>query len=265
GVDPNAHLESKIEQLLEAPIKYTDPLLRGLAPAALNGKGAALCAEMRPVLAKYPFNPQSAQEASLAEVNALFKPGDGAFWKFYDANLAKSLTRTGDPIPGAGVTYTQRFLGFFHRAAAFSNAAYAGGAQNPKIDFSIRAVPSEDIQSLRLNVNGVSADFPAGSAEPHRFSWPGTTPAVSLSGISKAAGSFTRPYDGLWATFRFFADANRAPATGIGVYEWDQKFGLTARTLFIVKLDLNMAGAPPVFQKNYFAGLSCISDIATAR
>jgi len=265
GVDPNAHLESKLEQLLEAPIKYTDPLLRGLAPAALNGKGAALCAEMRPILAKYPFNPQSAQEASLAEVNAIFKPGDGAFWKFYDANLAKSLTRTGDPIPGAGVTYTQRFLGFFHRAAAFSDAAYTGGAQTPKIDFFLRAVPSDDIQSLRLNVNGASADFPAGSAEPHRFSWPGAAPAVSLSGVSKSAGSFTRPYDGLWATFRFFADANRAPATGIGVYEWDQKFGLTARTLFVVKFDVNMAGAPPVFQKNYFAGLSCVAEIATAR
>ena len=111
----------------------------------------------------------------------------------------------------------------------------------------------------------MSADFQAGSAEPHRFSWPGATQTVALSGVSKSAGSFTRPYDGLWAVFRFFADANRAPATGVGVYEWDQKFGLTARTLFIVKFDLNMAGAPPVFQKGYFAGLSCISEIATAR
>jgi type VI secretion system protein ImpL len=265
GVDPNAHLEGKIQQLLEAPIKYTDPLLRGLAPAALNGKGAGLCAEMRPLLMKYPFNPQSAQDASISEINGIFKPGDGALWKFYDENLAKSLTRAGDPIPGGGFTYNQRFLGFFHRAAAFSNSAYAAGAQVPKIDFSLRAVPSDDIQSLRLNVAGVIADFPAGSSEPHRFTWPGATQIVTLSGVSKSTGSFTRPYEGLWAAFRFFADANRAPAGGTGVYEWDQKFGLTARTLFVVKFDLNMTGAPPVFQKGYFAGLSCVSDIATSR
>src|SRR5947209_9332683 len=134
GVDPDAHLEAKLQQLLTAPIEGTDPLLRGLAPGSLNGKGAGLCGEMRPVTAKYPFNPQASQEASLAEVNALFKPGDGAFWKFYDANLSKSLTKTGDPIPGAGFSYTPRFLAFFRRAAAFSNAAYTAGAPEPRID-----------------------------------------------------------------------------------------------------------------------------------
>ncbi len=264
GIDPDAHIEAKIQQLLEAPIKYTDPLLKGLAPAAINGKGAGLCAEMHPLLMKFPFSAQASQEASLAEISAVFKPGDGSLWKFYDANLSKSLTRTGEPIPGGGFTYSARFLSFFRRAAAFSSAAYAAGP-DPKLDFFLRAVPSEDIQSLHLNIDGITADFPSGSSDSHKFSWPGTSPIVSLSGVSKSTGSFTRPYEGLWAVFHFFADANRAPVAGVGVFEWDQKFGLTARTVQVVKLDLSMGSSPAVFQRGYFAGLSCVAEIASAR
>ena len=65
--------------------------------------------------------------------------------------------------------------------------------------------------------------------------------------------------------FRFFADADNAPASGVGVYEWDQKFGLAARTIQVVKLDLNMGTAPPVFAKGYFAGLSCVAEVANSR
>ena len=264
GIDGDGHIEGKIERLLEAPIKYTDPLLKGLAPAAINGKGAGLCAEMRPLLLKFPFNAQASQEASLAEINAIFKPVDGSLWKFYDANLSKSLTRIGEPISGGGFTYSARFLSFFRRAAAFSNAAYAAGP-DPKLEFVLRPVSSEDIQSLRLNIDGTTAEFPAGSSESHKFSWPGTASLVSLSGVSKSTGTFTRPYDGPWAVFHFFADANRAPPSGVGVFEWDQKFGLAARTVQIVKLDLNMGSAPPVFQRGYFAGLSCVADIASPK
>jgi type VI secretion system protein ImpL len=265
GLDTDAHLEVKLQQLLEAPIKSTDGLLRGLAPAALNGKGAGLCAGMRSLWTKFPFNPRAQQEATIAEINGIFKPGDGELWKFYDANLAKSLTRTGDPIPGSGVAFNDRFLAFFRRAAAFSNSAYPNGAQDPRIDFTLRAVPSQDVQNLHVTIDGTQGDFPAGSPEAHKFTWPGTSPGVSLSGVSKTSGNFTRPYEGAWATFHFFGDANRAPASGTGVFEWDQTFGATERVLYVIKFDVSMAGSPPVFARGYFNGLSCVSDIASTK
>lgn len=264
GIDSEGHTEAKIQALLEAPIKNTDALLKSLAPAAINGKGAGLCAEMRPVSLKFPFNLRATDEASLAEINAIFKPGDGSFWKFYEANLSKSLTRTGETIPGGGFAYSPRFLAFFRRAASFSNALY-NDSPDPRLEFTLRSVPSTDIQSLRLNIDGTTADFAGASADAHKFFWPGSAHVVSLSGVSKSTGSFTRPYEGLWAVFRFFADANSAPANGVGVYEWDQKFGLAARTVQVVKLDLNMGATPPVFAKGYFSGLSCVAEVASSK
>ena len=54
GIDAEAHTEAKIQGSLEAPIKNTDVLLKNLAPAAINGKGAGLCAEMRPGFLEVP-------------------------------------------------------------------------------------------------------------------------------------------------------------------------------------------------------------------
>ena len=49
----------------------------------------------RGMMSKYPFNPESQTEASLADVDGILKPGTGSLWKFYDQNLQQSLPKRG--------------------------------------------------------------------------------------------------------------------------------------------------------------------------
>jgi type VI protein secretion system component VasK len=91
----------------------------------LNGKGKTLCSIYRPVLNKFPFNPAATPQATVDDVNALFKKPDGALWKFYDENLQKLLPKQGSQYVAAtvgNVTLTPQFVAFFNQAAAFAEA-----------------------------------------------------------------------------------------------------------------------------------------------
>ena len=131
-IDPDTHIETTTQKLLEDPITYAQGLLRTLGPAELNGKGRDLCGQMRPLLSKYPFSPGSNALASVADISAVFKPQGGLLWQFVDANLQKALTRQGSqfvPNSSGGITVNPAFLAFLNRAAAFSDAAFPGLAR----------------------------------------------------------------------------------------------------------------------------------------
>ena len=76
-IDQEGHIESATQKLLEDPITYAQGLLRNLGPAELNGKGKDLCAQMRPLLNKYPFSPNATPQATVADISAVFKPQGG--------------------------------------------------------------------------------------------------------------------------------------------------------------------------------------------
>ncbi len=77
-------------------------------------------------------------------------------------------------------------------------------------------------------------------------------------------------YDGLWAAFRFFGDADRFQPSGSGyTLQWVPRQGQSAQP---IRLDggkiltlpfyLDLKGAPPIFQKGYLSGFQCVSEIA---
>ena len=103
NIDQETHLEATLQKLLEDPITNAEALLRGLGPAELNGKGKGLCAQFSTVTNKYPFNTAATAEASIAEVNSLLKPGEGALWAFYEANLKQALVKQGGQYVATGL------------------------------------------------------------------------------------------------------------------------------------------------------------------
>jgi len=136
-------MDAMTQKLMEDPITYVEGLLRTLGPAELNGKGKSLCAQWRALMSKYPFNPSSTVQASLQEMNALLRKPDGSLWSFYDGSLQKLLPRQGPQFvaaPGGGITLNPAFVGFFNRAAAFAEAAYQQGAQDPRFAYTLRPV-----------------------------------------------------------------------------------------------------------------------------
>ena len=125
-------------------------------------------------------------------------------WQFYDANLQKVLVRQGSqfaPNPSAGMHDQLRaFLGFLSRAAAFSDAAYASGAADPHLSYTVKLLPSQDTDAFKIQVDGQAGDFTAGGAGK-AFIWPGPGPhglqyTITLKGGSNVA--FTGG-EGLWA------------------------------------------------------------------
>jgi hypothetical protein len=74
--------------------------------------------------------------------------------------------------------------------------------------------------------------------------------------------------DGLWAVFQFFEEAERwVPSGGAYDLEWTVRAGKKAMTLpsgkpLTVRFELNMSGAPPVFEKGYLSRLGCVADVA---
>jgi len=73
----------------------------------------------------------------------------------------------------------------------------------------------------------------------------------------------------LWAVFRFFGDADQFQATG-GTYtlQWVPRQGQSSQPMRIegkiisLPFQLDLKGAPPIFQKGYLAGFQCVADVA---
>jgi type VI secretion system protein ImpL len=267
GIDPMA---ATVQKLIEDPIAYVEPLVKGLGAAALNKGGKDLCTDLRGLMAKYPFNATSAKEATLDDVNGIFKPADGSLWKFYEQNLQQLMPKQGStyvPKPGGSPTLLPGFVSFFNRMAAFSNALYSGGP-DPHFTYSLKAVPSEGIQSVTLNIDGQAVTYSGGNATPKQFTWPSAQPGVRATAKFGGSTDITwATYPGLWSVFRFFGKAEHPVGPGASTLEWvirigDQPAQLPNGKPLTVRFDLDMGASPPVFQRGYLSGLSCVADVA---
>jgi type VI secretion system protein ImpL len=272
-IDPEAHVEATVQKLMEDPITNVEALLRNIGPAELNGKGRGLCAAFRGLMGKYPFNPNASAQATVAEVNAVFRKPDGALWAFHAANLQKLLPQQGTQFvaaPAGGVNLNPAFVRFFNQAAALSNVLYAGGSQDPRINYSLKPMPSEGIQNMGVQLDGQSLSYRGGDAPPKAFTWQGggtheARATVKFGGGPDLAWSSN---DGLWAVFQFFGKAEQwRPSGNANILEWVIRIGRDPVTLpggkpLTVRFELNMGGAPELFQKGYFSRMACVADVA---
>jgi type VI secretion system protein ImpL len=190
---------------------------------------------------------------------------------FYEANLQRLLPKTGAQyvaVPNGGMNLGTAFVNYFNRAASLSDAFYAGGSQDPHISYTLKPVASEGIQDLTLRLDGHTLTASKSTAaEP--FAWPGTTVREAKASI-KFGGTDLGwiNNEGVWAVYQFFEEAERwQPAGSSYQLEWIVRVGKNAMTLpsgkpLTVRFELNMNGAPPVFQKNFLSQLGCVSDVA---
>lgn len=272
--DPEGQVDVKTRTLMEDPITHLEALLRGLGPAELRARAQAFCSEFRQLMARYPFDPKAAVQATLEDFNRIFRPGDGALWRFYQENLPNLIVKEGVQWvakPGATMTVTPAFLAFFNRAAAFSEAVYKGG-QQPQLAYALRSNLAGQNQSIELTVDGQTLTNGPGKTVTQQFTWPGKQPGGVRLTVRFGGEPFQWPrYDGLWAVFDFFADGEEKAQVAGSVYtlEWTLRTGAAGRQVTTatgqpvsVRFDLDMLGAPPVFRKGYFSGWNCVVEVA---
>lgn len=272
GSDPNGDLHDSVRKLIEAPITYADALLGRLGPQELNAKGKGLCTDIHPLFTKYPFNPKSQVNATLEDVNTVFRPQQGILWVFYDQNLKKLLPKRGSeyaPDPANSMNITRGFVIFFNNMAAFSSAIYASGPE-PKLAFAMRPILTADIESAKFSLNGQAVDYAGQNNASKQFAWPGDASGVKL--VLKEGGT-DYPYStwsGLWGVFNFFQEADSSTETSAGgIYEWHLRSGTIGRAVtgskgqpIISKFEVDMGSAPHVFRKGFFSQMGCVPEIA---
>ncbi|HBY61863.1 MAG TPA: hypothetical protein DEH78_18745 [Solibacterales bacterium] len=262
--DPEGQVSANIQKLLEEPITSAEALLKGLGPAELNGKAKGLCAQFGAVTSKFPFNPKAAPEASLEEVAALLKPKTGALWQFYDTTLVKLLAKNGadyTAVPGE-ITLTPGFVNFFNQAAKFSDALYPAGANDPKFAYTLRFVQSDQVSAANLTIDGQNARLTGGQA--FKYTWPGARSMLLSLKLQGGTDIDVQTRDGLWAVFRFFADADQFTRSGAAyTLEFMARTGREGRPMMVggkplvYRFNLDTGGAPPIFNKDWLAAFRC--------
>ncbi len=268
-IDPEAHLEAITTRLLEAPIEFADALTRGMGAGEINAKARQFCATFAGLANKFPFNPTATAEASLQEINAIFRPGEGKLWSLYGESLQDLFQKQGTQYTAksaGGIPLAPAFVAFFNQAARFSEALYPGGVKDPGLRFTLTPQASDQISDMTVTIDGQTTRG-LGQGAPRQYIWPGGgTRNVRISAKLSGGSDFEfQNRDGLWSLFRFFADADRWSPAGNGyLLEWVVRQGREGRPVMVGGKELvyrfvvNMGAAAPVFQKEFLNGLRCV-------
>lgn len=259
--DSEAKMDTVVQRLLEAPITYADGLLGGLGKAEMSAKGKGLCDQFRGVASKFPFSPKAQAEVTLQELAALLKPGEGVLWQFYDANLKTALPKPAYiENTSAGPPLNPRFIEFFKSAAAFAEAIYRDGP-DPKIPYRVTPLKSDNIEDLAMTLDGQVFNAPSGGGAARLFTWIGS---ANHNASLSAKGVPPSTYQGLWAPFRLFSDAEKFEAAGSGYnMEWYLRLSFARNTAGsnAARFNLDM-GSIPIFFRGNFAGMQCVTQVA---
>ncbi len=272
GFNFNPDPEKLALNLLLQPIANVEAKLHGAGADDLNAAGRDLCGKFHAVFSKYPFNLSGKQDAGVAEVNGLLHPPDGALWQFYNDSLKKLLPKQGNqyvPAQGTSVTLSARFVKFFQQAAAVSDFLYAGGSPDPHFSYSLKPVASDGIQRIGIEIDGQSLEWAGGAPVAKQFTWQASG-SHGAKGAYTAEGATFSENSGIWAVFRLFGDAdqNEPSPGGNEIFDWIIRTGKGGKPSMVngkpltVRLEVDMKGAPHLFEKDYFSRMGCVAEVA---
>jgi type VI secretion system protein ImpL len=266
-VDKEGAVDSTTETLLEDPIKHVQALIAGVPKDAANSGARAFCGQVHALMAKYPFQPASSTEATLQDISDMFKPNDGALWKFYQDTMQKYLVRQGSDYAAkpASPSATPAFVSFFNRAAGVSAALFPANAQQPQLSFSVRVNPTEDVQEVTLTLGSQTLHTKGSESAPQSFTWPSSPLEAKLRVKFTGGSEFDFPGSmGQWAVFHFFSHFEHWQTSGSSsTMDWTLRAGADPVIVpksgrpATVSLILDTAGAPDILKPGYFSGLTC--------
>lgn len=111
---------------------------------------------------------------------------------------------------------TPEFLDWFNRLANISAALYPAGSARPHIPYTVQALSSEGVQSVRINVGG-TAIASSGHAVPIAWPPPPDGAYVDLQLVTNGVSIPFGRYEGQWAIFRMMQDGEPQSA-GSNIY-----------------------------------------------
>jgi len=250
--DPTRGIDKTSLNLLEAPIESAKALA-SKAPATAAGGGAkTFCAQIAPVMAKFPFNPQSTTEATPDEVAQVFAPGSGAFSQFYNNTLKQLVVPQGAqfvPAPGSTVPINPSFLDFLNRAQRISSALFSSGNQ-PSLDFALTEVKSPGASDAVLTIDSQQITAAGQRMQFHWVSRPDGKTSLTSQGNSSA------PPGGAWSVFHLGFAATHIPPNLL-----KYNLQLNNQTNGVVLFDASGPGAT-LLDPQFMKGFQCVANVA---
>jgi type VI protein secretion system component VasK len=261
--DQEAQIDRRSLELLLQPIKNLD----GQVASDLKGSGQSFCdAFNKATLRKFPFDPLAKDEAKLDELQALLAPKTGQLWVYYEKSLKTVLncsngqcTATGTPQVNAG------FPVFIGNLMKFSLAIYGESGAEMNYQYSLTPQKSDLVDEFDVTINAAQSKLKGGTQ--HSFVWPGPGSRnfeLDLKLVGGGLPQQAKTYDGNWAVFRFFADADKT--TG-NVFSWSVTSGRDQQPTKIngkpLTYDFSVGTTgPAVFSKEFLSKLKCVVPVA---
>lgn len=271
GTEPQTLLADLTQRVAALP-ENLQPLFRRIlnkAAAVTAGKSRERLADIwattvlplcqATTAGRYPFEPGSSRDASVADFASLFGPkGAIASFRndylrpFIDSSTKPWRWRTGQQF---GLDLDDSVLGQFELADEITTA-YFGESETPLVAFQVEPVSLDRrARAFQLDIGGPTLIYAHGPPNAAAFSWPPENPAA------EAMLSMTPELDGernmlrfqsAWALFRLF-DAGRileADTTDIVPYQ----FNIGSRSLRLI------VTAPPTrnpFSRDILSNFKC--------
>lgn len=262
----NEGLSRRVSVLLEQPIRWvTLPPDDGNVPGK-NLDIKRFCAEMAPILSKYPFAPVSQNDAALVEVARAFAPTEGSVWKYVQKSASDLVVRAGadwQPNPTLqGMKVTPELLAFLGRAQALTGVLFSeNGMMQPRLRYVLRPIPGQSV-TVRLLLDG--DELLSSNPLQKSFFWPAPAGARAGADGTVEAGAFTTGFgrfDGIWGVFRLFQNADERPY-GTRIVQWSEirgRGGAVAQKINPpVKVELvEFPGGVDLLNPKFFEALKC--------
>ncbi len=226
----------------------------------LNERGRSICSQMRPMLAKFPFAPEAAAEASIAELSALLAPGTGELWAFHEDRLKPFLEeKDGKWVakPAGGIELSATFVSFFARAAQVSKAFYAAGGDTPSLRWMASGVTSETTPVIMLR-HGANEAIWNSRTPRNEIVWPaaGGRDAKLEATFGKEKPAVVASASGEWALFRLLSQAGKVDDSGRA--EWAAK----GKGAVPVVVTFDAPGGQPWLKRGWLGGqLNCVAQV----
>jgi type VI secretion system protein ImpL len=263
-------METVTTKLLEEPIDYAEALTRTMGAGEINAKARQFCRSFETITGKFPFNPSAKTEATIQELNSMFRPLDGQLWTFYNDTLQNLMQKKGTQYaanPAGGIQLTPAFVAFFNNAARFSDALYPGGMSEPLLRYSLTPQRTDQIRDISITINGKTNN--GMGTRPYTWTGSDSQNVRIIAKLYRGSDLELQNRQGLWSLFRFFSDADLWHRSGNGfTVDWTARQGGEGRPVIQggkelkYRFTVDTGVAAPVFQKDFLDTLRCVSPAA---
>jgi type VI protein secretion system component VasK len=261
--DSEAQIDQRSLELLLQPIKYLD----GMVSSDLKGSGQSFCTAFnQATVHKFPFDPLAKEEAKLDELAGLLQPKSGKLWVYYETNLKAIMHCANGECAGSGSPpLNPGFAAFIGNLMKFSRAIYGDDGTEMNYQYSLTPQKSDLVDEFDVTVNSAMSKLKGGTQ--HSYAWPGSGArnfSLDLKLVCGGLPQQAKTYDGNWAVFRFFADADKT--TG-AVFSWSVTSGRDQQPTRIngkpLVYDFSVGtNGPAVFSKEFLSRLKCVVPVA---